>query len=96
MRQVSGAKGAADNTKGHPVEFVTFNHRSFGRVRAIGRRAISAEIVLGSEPFGRQAAEGPSLGQHVFPQLSGSARVGINAGHSDDRDGGRVRFQVVG
>src|SRR5581483_4151935 len=43
-------------------------------------------VVLGPHPLVRQAAEGPPPGQHVAPQLVGSAGIGVPQGDPDHSD----------
>ena len=88
VREVRRAEGAADHAESDAVELVAFDDSSLGQVRAVGRAGVGGEIIFEPQPFRRHAAECAALGEHIFPQLTRRACVGIDARHADDGDGG--------
>ncbi|HXJ00538.1 MAG TPA: hypothetical protein VNH44_04900 [Micropepsaceae bacterium] len=88
MGRVRRAKGAARDPKTNPIKFVTLNDGDFGRVSGIGRVRVVREVVFQAQALRWHPAKGTALRQSVLPQFTRRARVRIDAGHSDDGDGG--------
>src|SRR4029077_12442760 len=84
--EVGRAEGGAGDAEADAVELPPFEHGGLGGVEAVRVGRIAGKVVLQPQPLRRQAPERPPAGEDVLPELPGIARVGIAAGHPDNRD----------
>ena len=96
MGDVRGLKRAPRNTAPYPVELEPIDDRGFAPVRLVRRAGVRILVRVEREALVRQAPEGFSSREYVFPEPGRSVGVGVSATDPDDRDGAVVARRAHG